>query len=348
MSTWSDFIGFACVALAAIGCIYALAAAALMPRLEDAATAPRTPQPGVTILKPLRGAESSLADNLRSFCVQRYDSPVQLLFGVEDEGDPAAVIVRALAVENPSRDIALVAGSAPTSANPKVGTLMTLEPRIRHEVVVLADSDINVPPDYLTRIVAALQGPDVGLVTCLYRGAPGAGVWGRLAAMAIDHHFLPNVIVGVRLGLARPCFGSTEKFDPVVNWASKVDMDKGSKTYGRPLVQKPSTPPSRTVRIPTPRVSAPPLSAPRTSSLRPYSPKTNLFYVPTNHVCMDYEPFRVSYTPGQPYVGATLAMYPAPNSHGGMGNFIAWDGVAGKIKWSNQVGCVVGRSPHRW
>jgi glucose dehydrogenase len=56
-----------------------------------------------------------------------------------------------------------------------------------------------------------------------------------------------------------------------------------------------------------------------------FSPKTGLFYVPTNHVCMDYEPFRVSYTAGQPYVGATLSMYPAPNSHGGMGNFIAWD-----------------------
>jgi glucose dehydrogenase len=65
-----------------------------------------------------------------------------------------------------------------------------------------------------------------------------------------------------------------------------------------------------------------------------YSPETQLFYVPTNHVCMDYEPFRVSYTAGQPYVGATLAMYPAPDSHGGMGNFIAWDNIAGEIRWS--------------
>jgi alcohol dehydrogenase (cytochrome c) len=65
-----------------------------------------------------------------------------------------------------------------------------------------------------------------------------------------------------------------------------------------------------------------------------YSPRTNLFYVPTNHVCMDYEPYKVNYTPGQPYVGATLSMYPAPNSHGGMGNFIAWDAREGKIVWS--------------
>jgi len=57
--------------------------------------------------------------------------------------------------------------------------------------------------------------------------------------------------------------------------------------------------------------------------------------VPTNHVCMDYEPFRVSYTAGQPYVGATLSMYPPPGESN-MGNFIAWDGKTGKIVWSNK------------
>ena len=65
-----------------------------------------------------------------------------------------------------------------------------------------------------------------------------------------------------------------------------------------------------------------------------YSPKTGLFYVPTNHVCMDYEPYKVSYTAGQAYVGATVSMYPAPDSHGGMGNFIAWDAAKGEIVWS--------------
>ena len=64
-----------------------------------------------------------------------------------------------------------------------------------------------------------------------------------------------------------------------------------------------------------------------------YSPKTGLFYVPTNHVCMDYEPFKVAYTAGQPYVGATLSMYP-PKGDDHLGNFIAWDATTGKIKWS--------------
>ena len=71
-----------------------------------------------------------------------------------------------------------------------------------------------------------------------------------------------------------------------------------------------------------------------------FSPDTGLFYVPTNHVCMDYEPFRVSYTAGQPYVGATLSMYPPPGKTN-MGNFIAWDARTGKIVWSLQ-GAVLG------
>src|SRR5437763_9427678 len=62
-------------------------------------------------------------------------------------------------------------------------------------------------------------------------------------------------------------------------------------------------------------------------------PEEVAIYVPTNHVCMDYEPFRVSYTAGQPYVAATLSMYPPPGESN-MGNFIAWDGKTGTIVWS--------------
>ena len=124
-----------------------------------------------------------------------------------------------------------------------------------------------------------------------------------------------------------------EKFDPVVNWATKVDMDKSSPTYGRPLVVAKYSTAQQGEDVNTKGICPAALG---TKDQQPaaFSPKTNLFYVPTNHVCMDYEPFRVSYTAGQPYVGATLSMYPAPGSHGGMGNFIAWDNTKGKIVWS--------------
>jgi len=125
-----------------------------------------------------------------------------------------------------------------------------------------------------------------------------------------------------------------EKYDPKVNWATKVDMDKNSSTYGRPLVVKEYSTDQQGEDV---NVKAICPAALGTKDEQPaaYSPDTQLFYVPTNHVCMDYEPFKVSYTAGQPYVGATLSMYPPPGEQH-MGNFIAWDGKTGKIVWSNK------------
>ncbi|MGN6704152.1 MAG: methanol/ethanol family PQQ-dependent dehydrogenase [Burkholderiaceae bacterium] len=119
-----------------------------------------------------------------------------------------------------------------------------------------------------------------------------------------------------------------EKYDPAVNWASKVDMKSG-----RPVVQAKYSTDQNGTDVNTKGVCPAALGS-KDQQPAAFSPKTGLFYVPTNHVCMDYEPFQVDYTAGQPYVGATLSMYPAPNSHGGMGNFIAWDAGTGKIVWS--------------
>jgi len=125
-----------------------------------------------------------------------------------------------------------------------------------------------------------------------------------------------------------------EKYDPKVNWASKVDMDKNSPTYGRPKVlDQYST--DKQGEDHNNKGICPAALGSKDEQPAAYSPDTQLFYVPTNHVCMDYEPFKVSYTAGQPYVGATLSMYPPPGeTH--MGNFIAWDGKTGKIVWSNK------------
>ena len=115
-----------------------------------------------------------------------------------------------------------------------------------------------------------------------------------------------------------------EKFDPAVNWATNVDM----KT-GRPqVVAKYSTakggPDVNTKGI------CPAALGSKDQQPAAYNPGNKMFYVPTNHVCMDYEPFKVEYTAGQPYVGATLSMFPAPGgTH--MGNFIVWDAGSGKI-----------------
>lgn len=119
-----------------------------------------------------------------------------------------------------------------------------------------------------------------------------------------------------------------EKYDPAVNWATHVD-----KKTGRPqVVSKYST--DQNGEDVNSKGICPAALGTKDQQPSAYDPNSGLFLVPTNHVCMDYEPFRVEYTAGQPYVGATLAMFPAPNSHGGMGNFIGWDPVKGKIVWS--------------
>ncbi len=119
-----------------------------------------------------------------------------------------------------------------------------------------------------------------------------------------------------------------EKFDPAVNWATHVDM----KT-GRPQVVAKYSTAKNGPDVDTKGVCPAALGS-KDQQPAAFHPKTKLFYVPTNHVCMNYEPFKVDYVAGQPYVGATLSMFPAPNSHGGMGNFIAWDAGTGKIVWS--------------
>jgi lanthanide-dependent methanol dehydrogenase len=124
-----------------------------------------------------------------------------------------------------------------------------------------------------------------------------------------------------------------EKFDPKVNWTTGVDMNKSSPNYGRPsVVSQYST--QQNGEDHNSKGICPAALGSKDEQPAAYSPDTQLFYVPTNHVCMDYEPFKVSYTAGQPYVGATLSMYPPPGDSN-MGNFIAWDGKTGKIVWSD-------------
>ncbi len=115
-----------------------------------------------------------------------------------------------------------------------------------------------------------------------------------------------------------------EKFDPAVNWATGVDM----KT-GRPMtVAKFST--ARNGADVNTKGVCPAALGSKDQQPAAFNPKNGMFYVPTNHVCMDYEPFKVDYVAGQPYVGATLSMFPAPGGTN-MGNFILWDAGNGKI-----------------
>ncbi len=164
--------------------------------------------PPVTVLKPLHGAEPGLAENLRSFANQNY-SDFQLLLGVRDRTDGALPVARALIDERPHCDIELVIDPRAAGSNRKVANLENMMAAARHDVILLADSDMRVTPDYLAVVTAPLADPRTGLVTCLYKGVPTGGLWSRLAAMHINFGFLPGALAGDALDIGGGCFGAT-------------------------------------------------------------------------------------------------------------------------------------------
>jgi PQQ-dependent dehydrogenase (methanol/ethanol family) len=155
-----------------------------------------------------------------------------------------------------------------------------------------------------------------------------------LVNLTIDGKSIPALVHFDRNGFAYTLNRETgallvaQKFDPDVNWATSVDM----KT-GHPIVDKRYSPGTTGPDVNVKDICPAALGS-KDEQPASYDRHLGLFMVPTNHVCMSYEPFQIEYTAGQPYVGATLTMYPTPHSHGGMGNFIAWDPVHGKIVWS--------------
>jgi ceramide glucosyltransferase len=207
LSQIEHVLGVIALALSVAGIAYALAAATVIRRIA-AGPAARAARPA-SLLKPLHGMEPELAANLKSFLDQDYGAPFQMVFGVQDPDDPALEIVRRLKADHPDADIEIVVDGPLHGPNRKVSNLINMAAKARHELLVLSDADMRAPRDYLERIAAAAGQNGVGAVTCYYFGQARAGYWSRLAAMGISYGFLPNVAIGVALGLAHPCMGST-------------------------------------------------------------------------------------------------------------------------------------------
>ena len=207
--TLIHLLGAAALVFSLVGAAYAVVAGALAGRLARPEPQSLIEARALTLLKPLCGEEVGLERNLLSFLDQDYAGPVQMVVGVQDAGDPALTVVEAVRRARPGADIAIVVDPEVYGANRKVSNLINMLGAARHSTLVLSDADIAAPPGYLARIAAALSEPGVGALTCYYRGDARAGSASVLAAMGVSYGFLPNVILGVALGLARPCMGST-------------------------------------------------------------------------------------------------------------------------------------------
>jgi ceramide glucosyltransferase len=206
-------MGWAFAGLAGAGSVYTVMAGLITARffarpLRDPARRDAAPA-SVTLLKPLHGAEPQLRQNLASFFRQSMAPPCEIVMGVQSAGDPARGDAEAVMAAYPDVPARLVVDGARRGRNGKIANLINMSQGGLGEIVVLTDSDIAARPNYLCGVLAALAEPGVGVVTCPYNGVGVAGVWSRLAALGLTGHFLPNVLVGVSLGLATPCMGST-------------------------------------------------------------------------------------------------------------------------------------------
>jgi ceramide glucosyltransferase len=197
------------LAAAVAGCAYMLVAVNVVRTFAKSRAKDNSSWPALTVLKPLHGDEPELFENLLSLCRQDYPGAVQIVFGVADANDPAIGIVERLRAACPDRSIELVIEPRTAAGNPKVANLLNMSPRIAHEVVVIADSDIRAGQGYLRQVVSALLSQPNGAVTCPYYGIAAEEIWPELVRLAIDSHFLPGVVVAAKFRLARPCLGST-------------------------------------------------------------------------------------------------------------------------------------------
>lgn len=168
--------------------------------------------PPVSMLKPLKGIDPDIYESFRSHCLQEYPE-YEIIFGVSDAEDPAVASVRHLQQEFPQRAIQLVVCSEELGTNVKVSNLEQMLKAARYEHLIVNDSDIRVDAAYLRHVVEPLSKPEVGMVTCLYRGIPVPTLGSRLESLGISTDFCPGVLVVCELeGGLRFALGSTLAF----------------------------------------------------------------------------------------------------------------------------------------
>jgi len=239
--------------LSAVGLVQGGVGAVLVRRFSHRPGAEPVAVAPATVLKPLHGDEPLLEEALASVCRQNY--PVwQLVFGVQDSADSALPVVRRLQGRFPDCDIAAVVDGTAHGPNRKVANLINMLPAAKHGVLVIADADVHVAPDWLRRVVAALERPGVGLVTTVYTGLPacrplppppsreGRGRLGvsRLGALQINQYFLPGALLARGMG-RQDCLGATmalrrETLERIGGFAALVNHLADDNVLGR-LVQ---------------------------------------------------------------------------------------------------------------
>ncbi len=168
---------------------------------------PASKLPPLSILKPVKGIDRGAYQNFTSFCNQNYPE-FEILFGVDDPSDPVIQVIHRLMDDFPDVSIRLFVNPSRTR-NRKVGLLARLAAEAKYPILVASDSDMRVGPDYLRRVVPPLDDPNVGLVTCPYRGAEPRTLTARLETLYMGVTFMPSIMVARKILNMRFAMGAT-------------------------------------------------------------------------------------------------------------------------------------------
>ncbi len=161
--------------------------------------------PAVSVLKPVHGSEAQLKENIESFFRQDYPA-FEILFAADDPGDAALEVVREVSARYPKIPCRILVTGKPPWPNPPAYCFYRMTEAAQHDVLVTSDSDVEVAPSYLREVVAPLSDPEIGMVTCVYRGKNAAGFWSGLTAIGMSVEMTAGVLVanlleGIKFGL---------------------------------------------------------------------------------------------------------------------------------------------------
>jgi ceramide glucosyltransferase len=199
--------------------------------------------PPVSILKPLKGIDPEIWESFCSHCEQDYPQ-FQLIFGVSDPADRAVEVVRRLQEKYPAIPIELVVCDRVLGTNIKVSNLAQMLATARHEILLVNDSDIRVPRDYLRKVVAPLANDSAGLVTCLYRAVAASTLGSRLEALGISTDFVPGVLSarflekGLHFGLGSTLAFRRRELESIGGFESLLDYLADDYELGRRIAAK--------------------------------------------------------------------------------------------------------------